>query len=94
MLQHTPLHLGVPTVGNQRLQRPEGIEHIALFAFLLQLQLFSRGLLAQLGGTPVHHEMELGEVFLQHGQAWAVRRSGVPVPAGWGCGTVAIVFLL
>ena len=45
MLQHAPLHRGVPKVGNERLQRPEGIEHVALLPFLLYLQLFSRGLL-------------------------------------------------
>ena len=33
MLQHAPLYLGVPKVSDERLQHPQGIEHIALLPF-------------------------------------------------------------
>jgi len=47
MLQHAPLHFRIPEVGNERLQHPQGVEHVPLLQFRLQLALLGRGLLLE-----------------------------------------------
>ena len=73
MLQYIRVHFGVPKVGNQRLQRPEGIQHIPLLQFLLQLQLFGGGLLVEVGHVKAHDEVLLGVLFLQGNEPCGAR---------------------
>ena len=74
MLQHAPLHLVVAEIGDQRLQRPQDIQHIAVLPLRLELQLFSGGLLLEVEQATAHNEMPLRRVFLQHSEACGLRR--------------------